>query len=74
MRSEYRAARNMVSALTRSAKRQFYRDTFFNTRNNAAKIWSLINEIHAAPSSGRLGSLRRHFGLDVASLVNDFNH
>lgn len=74
LKTEYRCARNRANALLRATKRRHFQNELYRARSNAAKTWSLLNQLRGkTPSNSVDEELEKAFGPITCSVVDKFN-
>lgn len=74
IRADFRAARNRVNALVRSAKRIYFQEKFSESRSNIAQTWSLVNGLRGYQCQRSLDDvIVKNFGDNVSAVVENFN-
>lgn len=71
----YRTARNKVTALIRSSRRQHYNTQFSLSKDNPSRVWSLINQLRGNQTRNYLDPIIKGFGDatdKVADHLNDY--
>jgi len=74
--ANYRVARNKAVSVMRSAKREFYNNSFENNKNNARAIWKTIKTLTGSKRSAQQKTSLRvdgHEVDDATEMADQFN-